>query len=128
MRNESLENREEKPQEIGERAFAFAVRVVKLCRTLDQRAGATRTLSNQLLRAATSIGANLQESRGGQSRADFLSKVSIALKEARETHYWIRLLAATDIMSEEELASLLDESNQLVAILTTIVKKVKATK
>jgi four helix bundle protein len=114
------------PQEIGERAFAFAVRVVKLCQTLDERPGAPRTLSNQLLRAATSIGANLQESKGGQSRADFLCKVSIALKEARETHYWIRLLAAADILPEKQLASLLDESNQIIAILTTIVKKVKS--
>jgi TIGR02436 family protein len=114
------------PQEIGERAFAFAVRVVKLCQTLDNRPGTPRTLSNQLLRAATSIGANLQESKGGQSRADFLCKISIALKEARETHYWIRLLVAADILSEKQLAALLDESNQIIAILTTIVKKVKS--
>jgi four helix bundle protein len=116
------------PQEIGERAFAFAVRVVKLCRALDERLGATRTLSNQLLRSATSIGANLQESKGGQSRADFLSKVFIALKEARETHYWLRLLIATDIVPEKQLAPLLDEADQLVAILTTIVKKVRSEK
>lgn len=127
MRTEDLETRSEAPQEIGERAFAFAVRVVKLCQTLDGRPGAPRTLSNQLLRAATSIGANLQESKGGQSRADFLSKVSIALKEARETHYWLRLLAAADILPENQLAPLRDESNQIVAILTTIVKKVKST-
>ncbi|HET7625875.1 MAG TPA: four helix bundle protein [Verrucomicrobiae bacterium] len=68
----------------------------------------------------------MQESKGGQSRADFLCKVSIALKEARETHYWIRLLAAADILPEKQLASLLDESNQIIAILTTIVKKVKS--
>lgn len=117
---------DEKPQEISERAFAFAVRVVKLCQTLDGRPGAPRTLSNQPLRAATSIGANLQESKGGQSRADFLCKVSIALKEARETHYWIRLLVAADILPEKQLAGLRDESNQIIAILTTIVKKVKS--
>lgn len=116
------------PQEIGERAFEFAVRVVKLCRALDERPGATRTLSNQVLRSATSIGANLQESKGGQSRADFLSKVFIALKEARETHYWLRLLVATDIVPERQLAPLLDEADQLVAILTTIVKKVRSEK
>ena len=99
MRSEKLEVRkDETPQEIGERAFAFAVRVVKLCQTLDARPGTPRTLSNQLLRSATSVGANLQESKGGQSRADFLSKVSIALKEARETHYWLRLLVAADTL------------------------------
>ena len=126
MRSENWEVRkDEVPQEIGERAFAFAVRAVKLCQTLDEHPGTSRTLSNQLLRSATSIGANLQESKGGQSRADFLSKVSIALKEARETHYWLRLLIAADIISKKQLSPLLDEANQLVAILTTIVKKVR---
>jgi four helix bundle protein len=114
------------PQEISARAFEFAVRVVKLCQQLDGDPGVSRTLANQLLRSGTSIGANLEESKGGQSRADYLTKVSIALKEARETHYWLRLLVATDIVAENQLASLLDESNQLVAILTTIVKKLKA--
>ena len=113
------------PQEIGERAFNFAVRVVKLCQKLEERQGAPRTLANQLLRSGTSVGANLEESKGGQSRADYLSKVSIALKEARETRYWLRLLVATDIIPESQLAPLLDESNQIVAILTTIVKQLK---
>lgn len=116
----------EEPQEIGERAFSFAVRVVTLCQTLEGKAGISRTLANQLLRSGTSVGANLEESKGGQSRADYLSKVSIALKEARETRYWLRLLVATDIIPENQLAPMLDESNQLVAILTTIVKKLKA--
>jgi four helix bundle protein len=115
----------DEPQEIGERAFAFAVRVVKLCQSLEGRKGTPRTLANQLLRSGTSVGANLEESKGGQSRADYLSKVSIALKEARETRYWLRLLVATDIIPESQLAPLLDESNQIVAILTTIVKKLK---
>ena len=116
------------PQEIGERAFAFAVRVVKLCRVLNETRGISRTLSTQLLRAGTSIGANLAESKGGQSRADFLSKVSIALKESRETHYWLRLLVATEIIAEQQLTSLLDESSQITAILTSIVKNLKANK
>lgn len=122
------EKGQEKPQEIGERAFAFAVRVVKLCRVLDQTPGVSRTLANQLLRSGTSIGANLEESKGGQSRADFLSKISIALKESRETHYWLRLLVASDILPEKQLAPLLDESDQITAILTTIVKKVRSEK
>jgi len=85
---------------------------VKLCQTLDERPGVSRTLSNQLLRSGTSVGANLEEYKGGQSRADFLSKVSILLKEARETRYWLRLLIATDIIPEKQIAHLLDESNQ----------------
>lgn len=119
---------DERPQEIGERAFDFAVRVVKLCRELDQTPGVPRTLANQLIRSGTSIGANLEESKGGQSRADFRSKVSIALKEARETHYWLRLLVAVDLIPEEKLTGLIDESNQITAILTTIVKKLKSEK
>jgi len=117
----------DEPKEIGERAFEFAVRVVNLCQSLEERKGAPKTLANQLLRSGTSIGANLEESKGGQSRADYLSKVSIALKEARETRYWLRLLRATEILSEKQLSPLLDEANQIVAILTTIVKKLKST-
>ncbi len=117
---------ENKPQDISERAFDFAVRVVRLCQNLEQTDGVPRTLANQLLRAGTSIGANLAESKGGQSRADYLSKVSISLKEARETDYWLRLLVATEIVPENQLSPMRDESGQLVAILTTIVKKLKS--
>jgi four helix bundle protein len=98
---------EQKPQDISERAFEFAVRVVRLCQMIDKTAGVPRTLANQLLRSATSVGANLEEAKGGQSRADYLSKVSISLKESRETHYWIRLLIATDIVPEAQLIPLL---------------------
>lgn len=128
MRSEKLEveSQHVAPQGIGERAFAFAVRVVKLCQTLEERSGVSRILSNQLLRSGTSIGANLEESKGGQSRADFLSKNSIALKEARETHYWLRLLIATRLIPEPQLTDLLDEARQITAILTTIVKKLKS--
>lgn len=120
------ENISDKPQYIAERAFDFSVRVERLCQTLDAQPGVNRTLSNQLLRSGTSIGANLEESKGGQSRADYLTKVSIALKEARETHYWLRLLTACRILSETSLTALQNEVIQIVAILTTIVKKLKA--
>jgi four helix bundle protein len=66
---------------------------VKLCRYLEEKPGTGRTLSNQLLKAATSVGANSEEAQAGQSRADFISKNAIALKEPRETHYWLRLLS-----------------------------------
>ncbi len=115
----------EQPYDIAERAFGFAVRAVKLCHTLEQSPGVSRTLANQLIRSATSIGANLEESKGGQSRADYLTKVSIALKESRETHYWLRLLVATEMIPEPQLAPLIDEADQITAILTTIVKKLK---
>ena len=116
----------EKPKrDLPERTFKFAVQVVNLCREMEQTPGVNRTLANQLLRSGTSIGANVEEGQAGQSRADFLSKLSIACKEARETHYWLRLLAATNMVPESSLTVLLDEADQLVAILTSITKNTR---
>lgn len=110
------------PQDIRERSFCFAIRIVKLCQSLNAKPGVSRILANQLLRSGTSIGANIEEAYGSQSKADFIAKMSISCKEARETHYWLRLLIATEIIGEIKLTELTDESNQLVAILTSIVK------
>ena len=74
-------------KDIKERTFEFAGRIIKLCQHLDKEAGVPGTLSNQLLKAGTSVGANVEEAQAGQSRADFISKNAIALKEARETHF-----------------------------------------
>ena len=115
-------------KDITERSFQFAVRVVKLCQHLDTAAGVSRTLANQLLRAGTSIGANVEEAQAGQSKADFIAKLSIANKEARETLYWLKLLIAADLIQESKLSSISDEANQLVAILTTIIKNARANK
>jgi len=115
----------EKPQDIKERSFDFAVRIVELCQALDSHSSVSRTLSNQLLRSGTSIGANIEEAHGGQSKADFIAKMYISCKEARETNYWLRLLSATDLIPAADLADLTDESSQLVAILTAIVKNAK---
>jgi len=108
------------------RTFEFARRIVKVCQLLDQSPGVSRTLAGQLLRSASSIGANVEEGQASQSRADFISKYSIACKEARETHYWLRLLVASKMMPAARLSSLIDEANQLIAVLTTIVKKTRA--
>ena len=115
-------------RDLAERTFAFGVQVVTLCRTLDRREPTSRILASQLLRSGTSVGANVEEAQASQSRADFLSKYSIACKEARETHYWLRLMSATGVMSAAGVGTLLDECNQLIAILTTIVKKVRSNK
>lgn len=72
------------------------------------------------------MGANVEEAQAGQSKADFTSKLAIACKEARETHYWLRLLSATDIIPADRLYALQDEANQLIAILTTIIKKTRS--
>ncbi len=117
---------ERTPRDICERTFEFSVRVVKLCTRLEAKLGAGRTLDRQLLRSATSVGANIEEAQGGQSRADFISKYAIARKEARESHYWLRLLAATDLEKESETAPLIQECNELIAILTAIIKKAQS--
>lgn len=112
----------EKKKLIQERSFEFGVRVVKLCRVLDEKPGVSRTLANQLLRSGTSIGANVAEAQAGQSKKDFVAKMAIAAKEARETHYWLRLLVASEMIEIDRLSPLLDEASQIVAILTTIIK------
>lgn len=114
------------PEDITQRCFAFATRVVKLCKVLEAKSGVSRTLANQLLRSGTSIGANMEEAQGSHSKADFVAKVVISAKEARETHYWLRLLAASDVVPGDDLRELTDEANQLVAILTTIIKRTRA--
>ncbi|MEW6079165.1 MAG: four helix bundle protein [Thermodesulfobacteriota bacterium] len=113
-------------KDITVRTFDFALRIIKLCQTLDEKPGVSRTIAKQLLRSGTSIGANVEEGQGGQSRADFVSKISIACKEARETHYWLRLLAESETISRERLVDLIRESDELIAILTSIIKNTKA--
>lgn len=83
-------------------------------------------MANQLFRSGTSIGANVQEGQSSQSEAGFLTKYSVACKEAKETKYWLRLLIATKFLSEDRITGLLSECTELVAILTAIVKKLKA--
>ena len=109
--------------ELRERLFRFALRIIKLCQRLDQTPGTSRTIANQLLRAGTSVGANYEEGQGGQSRADFISKTSIALKEAREANYWLRLVAAAELLSPDLLSELIDESAQITRILGAIVAR-----
>ncbi|MBZ0155645.1 MAG: four helix bundle protein [Alphaproteobacteria bacterium] len=117
---------EQPRRDLPERTFEFARRVVTLCRTLDQAPGVSRTLANQLMRSGTSIGANVEEGQGSQSRADFVAKYSIACKEARETHYWLRLLIASEIAPQSQASDQVEEVNQIVAILTSIIKKCRA--
>lgn len=109
---------------VSEKAFVFAVRIVKLCRHL-QNVKHEYVLSKQLLRSGTSIGANISEAQQGQSRADFVSKMSIALKEAAETKYWLRLLQATDYLTEKEYLSMSGDCVELEKMLTSIVKSSK---
>ena len=109
--------------DLPERTFAFSERIVKLCIFLERQGRVSMTLANQLLRSGTSVGANIEEGIGSESRKDFIHKYAIACKEARETHYWLRLLAATELVPQERLDPITAEANELVAILTSIVKR-----
>jgi four helix bundle protein len=106
---------------IQERTYEFACRIIRLTETLG-RSLVTRTIARQVLRSGTSVGANLEEATAAQSKADFVSKCSIAAKEARETRYWLRLLTASRSVRTERLAPLISEAEEIVAILTAIVK------
>ena len=110
---------------IREKSYAFAVRIVKACRHLVD-GKKEYVLSKQLLRSGTSIGANVEEAIGGQSGKDFFAKLSIAYKEARETHYWIRLLTDTEFLTPTQSKSLLDDADELLKILGSILKTLKA--
>ncbi len=112
-------------KDLPERTKEFALRIIRLCQVLDEKPGVNRTLGNQLLRSGTSVGANVAEGVGAQSEADFLTKYSIAVKEARETQYWLDLITKAEIVPESLLSDLKQESSELVAILTTICKKLK---
>ena len=113
---------------IQDRSFEFACRVVRLAESLHRRSFAARLISKQLLSAGTSIGANLEEASAAQSKADFISKCSIAAKEARESRYWLRLLIACHLVDAKKLSPLVIEAGEIVAIVTTIVKKAAASK
>ena len=108
---------------IPERSFLFAVRIVRFCRFLEQQGSVSRTLAGQLLRSGTSIGANVEEAQAGQSKSDFTAKMSIARKEARETHYWLRVLVASDVVQQSKIDELLKESDELVRILTSVLSQ-----
>lgn len=99
-------------QTVERKSFFFAVRIVKLSKHLNT-AKKEFVLSKQLLRAGTSIGANIAEAEQAQSKADFVSKMNIALKEAVETNYWLRLLQATDYLSETEFTSIHSDCREL---------------
>ena len=114
--------------DIKERTFNFSVRIVKLCQFLEKTYGVNSILAKQLLRSGTSIGANVEEAQSGQNKADFISKLSISLKEARETLYWIRLLEASQILSTEKLSEIKKEADELTKILASIIVSTKREK
>jgi four helix bundle protein len=115
--------RSEKP-EILERSIAYSLQIINLYRMLEKDS-VGRVLGRQLLRAGTSIGANIHEAQGGQSKADFIAKLSIAYKEAREAAYWLRLIGEATLIPADRLGDAIDETEQLIKILSSILLHTK---
>ena len=111
---------------IYQKSYAFAIRIVKAYKYLCQEKN-EYVLSKQLLRSGTSIGANCSEARNAQSTLDFISKLSIALKEASETEYWLDLLHDSQYIDDKSYESIHNECVELIKLLTSIIKTTKST-
>jgi four helix bundle protein len=112
-------------RDLDDRVFRFACRIVDLFELLQQRGGVAGALSFQLLNAGTSVGANYEEAAAGQTKADFVAKLSISRKESRETLYWLRLISAKRILDPDVVAEDISEARQLTAIFTAIIVKAR---
>lgn len=109
---------------IREKSYSFALDILLLNRQIKR--SEEHVLCRQLLKSGTSIGANVEEALAGQSRADFLSKMSIASKEARETGYWLRLLRDSKALDSDTAQVFLDKIDEIIRMLTAIVKTTKS--
>lgn len=105
---------------ILQKSYAFALTIMSLAKAIRERR--EFDLASQLWRAGTSIGSNVEEAQAAQSRADFRSKMSIAAKEARESHYWLRLTRDGQLLPEDRLAPIIADIEEIKRILTSIVK------
>ena len=114
----------EKKSVIEHLSIQFAIRIINLCKYLKKERHEYE-ITKQIYRSGTSIGANIAESKGAQSDADFISKLSISLKEAFETRYWLLLLHETDTITDVEHDSLENDVNVIIGTLTNIIKKKK---
>ena len=113
-----------KGKEICDRTRAFAIRIIKLYQAMEKD-GVGQVIGKQLLRSGTSVGANVEEAQAAQSKVDFIAKMHIALKETRETHYWLTLLIEAELFSIKQIASLQQETKELTKIIYTIIQKTK---
>jgi len=115
------------PREILARSFSYALRAIRLYQYLQRRKdGAGWVVGKQYLRAATSIGANIEEAQAGESRSDFIHKLGIAQKEARESRYWLHLLAESGIVGRQKLEPLRRETEELIGVITAIIVSTKS--
>lgn len=109
-------------RDIEKRTFDFAIRILRLMPAIPMRHGG-EVIARQLSRSGTSVGANVEEAQGSQSKRDFVRRMNIARAEAREVHYWLRLLAESGLVETKRLSEIIGEADELVRILTTIVKR-----
>jgi four helix bundle protein len=128
MKNGPMKNLPNPEPEIVGRTFRFAVEVVKFCDKLDQQPGVGRVLMSQIARSGTSVGANVEEAQAAESKADFVSKMSISLKEARETNFRLRVMAVAEIQRIRPPESLVNESDEIRRVLGAIVASAKGTR
>ena len=114
--------------DIYDRLLTFGIRIVKFCKILGKSFD-NRVIADQLIRAGTSVGANMQEADSASSRKDFINKVTIAKKELQETNYWLKLIEGSDLVNNDrnkaELSDLLRESEELIKIIGSILAKTK---
>jgi len=115
----------EERRDLQERLLDYAVRVIRLVESLPKTL-AGRRIGDQLLRSATAVGANYEEARGAESTDDFIHKLQVALKELRESNYWLRLISKAGILPAKRLSEILDESTQLRAMLSKAVVTAKS--
>jgi four helix bundle protein len=113
------------PEDLKQRTKNFALRIIRMYSALPKNNTVAQVLGKQVLRSGTSVGANFREAFRGRSNAEFTSKVGDCLKELDETLYWLELLIDSSVVTPQKMADLKDETNQLIAIFTTIVKKVR---
>lgn len=109
-------------RDIEERTFTFAVRIVKLVNAIP-RTTVGAVAARQLVRSGTSVGANVEEAQGSHSKRDFAHRMNVARREAREALYWLRLVAESELLEKERFEDIIGEADELVRILTTIVKR-----
>ena len=110
---------------VVEKSFKFAIRIIKFYRIFNKKDYSISPLLKQLLRSGTSIGANVSEAQSAFTKKDFINKLGIALKESRETEYWLRLLKESEIINEKEFKSIYEDCEELSKLLTTIIKSSK---
>ena len=115
---------EKKPNIVKDKSFAFALRIIKLCKYLIEEKREF-VLSKQLLRSGTSVGALVRESEHAESKADFIHKMAIAQKEANESEYWIELLFQSGYLEKKQYHSISDDVNELLKIISSIILTAK---